>query len=198
MQSSEVRRGRPRNSGRRKEELLEKLERIFLRHGFRSITIDYLATELRCSKKTLYNIAPSKEEIFLVVMDKWLSEIRRKGWQQASGQQVPRDRIQAFLHPGIEGVVDTTQSFWADVESYMPAKSMLTMHQRDRMHSIVDMIQVGIEDGSFHKVHPYLIAEVLLSAILRFDSPDFLESSGLSIGEAFQELYDVVFRGIEI
>lgn len=197
VKEAKGRRGRPKNGGQRREEVLSALEYMFLQGGFRSHTVDGLSNKLSCSKRTLYNIAPSKEELFLFVMDSWLQRIRRAGWQGALSSTSPRKRIEEFLQPGITETANTTQTFWADVESYLPAKKMLAMHQRERIHSLEDMIQEGIDDGSFHSVHPYLIAEVLLSAILRFDSPEFLKSSGLKMSEAFRELYDVVFRGIE-
>lgn len=192
-----VPRGRPKSGVKRQQQLLSELQLIFLKDGFRAHKVDDLAKKLSCSKRTLYTIAASKEELFLLSLDNWLHHIRRTGWQRALTATDPRKRIQEFLQPGIEETINTSRKFWVDIEDYAPAAKMLSQHQKERMHSLEDMIQEGIDDGYFVDVPPYLIAEILLSSILRFDSTDFQRSSGLSISEAFDKLYQVVFRGIE-
>lgn len=47
---------------RRQEQVLDGLEEIFREEGFRRLTIGELATRLRCSRSTLYAMAPTKEE----------------------------------------------------------------------------------------------------------------------------------------
>src|SRR5213076_1897274 len=47
----------------RQRALLADLEALFLAEGFAAFTLDDLAGRLRCSKSTLYALAPSKEQL---------------------------------------------------------------------------------------------------------------------------------------
>ena len=50
----------PGRRTRRQSELLDRLLVLFLEQGFSRFTLDDLAAELRCSKTTLYALAPSR------------------------------------------------------------------------------------------------------------------------------------------
>ena len=182
----------------RREEIRNGLEKIFLREGFRDLTIDRLAKRLRCSNRTLYEIAPSKEEMFLLILDRWLERIRHLGWQGALEHTDPIKRIEAFLDPGVSETREASADFVEDVRSYLPAKQMLARHQEERMKFLEDIVSDGIKRGSFRSVHPYLVAEVLLSAVTRIDELDFQSRSGLTFSEAFAELYELLLHGLVV
>ena len=182
----------------RREEIRNQLEQIFLREGFRELTIDRLAKRLKCSNRTLYEIAPSKEEMFLFILNRLLERIRHLGWRGALQHTEPIKRIEAFLHPGVSETRNAGADFVEDVRSYLPAKQMLARHQEERMRFLEDIVSDGIERGSFRKLHPYLVAEILLSAVTRIDELDFQSRSGLTFSEAFSELYELVLHGIVV
>ena len=52
----------------RQRALLSELEALFLSEGFSQFTLDDLAARLRCSKSTLYALAPSKEQLAVKVV----------------------------------------------------------------------------------------------------------------------------------
>lgn len=181
---------------RRREKMRAELEAIFLKEGFRDLTIGKLAKRLRCSNRTLYEIAPSKEEMFLQVLDNWLERIRHLGWRGALENQDPVERLQAFLDPGVSETKLASAKFVEDVRSYLPAKQMLARHQEERMHFLEEIVAEGINKGAFKPVHPYLVAEVLLSAVSRIDEIDYEERAGLSFSVAFNELYELLLHGL--
>ena len=186
------------SGGDRRKQIRDELEKIFLREGFRDLTIDSLAKRLRCSNRTLYEIAPSKEEMFLLILNRWLERIRHLGWQGALEHTDPITRIQAFLEPGVSESREASAKFVEDVRSYLPAKQMLARHQEERMEFLEDVVSDGIKRGSFRKVHAYLVTEVLLSAVTRIDELDFQYRAGLTFSEAFRELYDLLLHGLVV
>ena len=187
----------PRHSRtQRREQLHVKLESIFLREGFRDLTIDSLAKRLHCSNRTLYEIAPSKEEMLLLVVDRWLGRIRHLGRQAVLEINDPVQRLEAFLDPGVSETKQASAEFMEDVRSYLPAKQMLACHQQERMRFLEDTVADGIASGGFKDVHPYLVAEVLLSAVTRIDELDFKGRAGLSFSVALEELYELLLHGL--
>jgi len=59
-----------------KADMLERLGELFFRGGFRGITMDRIARDLRVSKKTLYRFFPSKEDMVLSVATLFTSRLR--------------------------------------------------------------------------------------------------------------------------
>ena len=182
--------------GERHDAILAELEDIFLVEGFRDVNVSELASRLRCSKRTLYEIAPSKQELFLLVMDRWLRRIRHLGWQSALKESDPRKRFEVFLKPGIAESKKATKRFVADVNSFAPALSMLRKHQSERTEFLAELIEDGIKRGYFRPLHARMVAEVYLISISRVNEPDFLESVGVSFSEAFAELSELLLKGL--
>ena len=60
---SSATRPRIRRGAARREELLDELMELLLTEGFAGFTLDDLAARLRCSKRTLYALAASKEQL---------------------------------------------------------------------------------------------------------------------------------------
>ena len=181
---------------RDRDGLLDALESRFLARGFRATTIGDLASELRCSRRTLYEIAPSKEALFVLVMGRWLERVRRLGWQGALAHPEPRERIEAFLRPGVTETAKASAVFLADVQDFEPARALLAGHQRERVRFLRDMVVDGMEKGSFRPLHAHLVAETMFLAITRINDPAFLAEARLSFSAAFAELYELLLHGL--
>ena len=69
---------------RRQRDLLDGLQALFLAEGFRYLSLDVLAARLRCSKTTLYALAPSKEQLAVAVVTHYF-----KGRPSASRRRSP-------------------------------------------------------------------------------------------------------------
>ena len=127
----------------RRDEIIAGLEEIFLKEGFRQVRIEELASRLRCSRQTLYRLAPSKGELFLLVLDRFLARIREEGMEAASSDAEPGERIEAFLRPGIANTLNASRRFTEDVEGFEPGRRLLADHQRER---IAQLRQVRCKD----------------------------------------------------
>ena len=182
--------------GDRQHQILEQLEKIFLAEGFRDLTGDDLAARLKCSKRSLYQIAPSKQELFLLVLEQFLERIRRKGNRGVLEHEDPEKRLAAYMEPGIAETRLVSRRFVEDVESFRPATLLLESHQKERMSTLRDIVEDGIRRGKFRKLNAGLVAETYLAGIAKIDDPDFLRRNGLSFSEAFAELFQVIAFGV--
>jgi len=180
----------------RQAEILDALEAIYLREGFRALGMGELAARLRCSRRTLYELAPTKPELFLLVLERFLSRIRALGEKRAAASTDPRERIAALLEPGISETRLAGEAFAADVAAYEPARRMLERHQRARMTQLRDVVEQGIAAGAFRGVHAELVAEVMLAAVGRASDPALLRRAGLSMSEAFAECARLLQQGL--
>ncbi|KCZ86073.1 Transcriptional regulator, TetR family protein [Hyphomonas adhaerens MHS-3] len=181
---------------RRREALLAEMESIFLEEGFAAVTVDGLAKRLKCSKRTLYEIAPTKQDIVLLVVERWLARVRRMGRIAALGQDGPQRRIFAYVRPGVTETKKASRKFLEDIQSFEPALLALKDHQKQRMEMLEEIIEDGISKGRFRKCHAHLFAEILLAAVNRINEPDCLDAAGVGFSEAFDELYDIILNGV--
>jgi len=180
----------------RRDELLERLTEIFLREGFRHVTVGELAQRLRCSRRALYELAPTKEGLFLLVVDDLLERIRRSGDDAARATADLPHRIEAYLSPGISETARASQFFTSDVAGFPAAKRLMEEHQRRRMEGLRGIIAEGVERGVFRGFDPHLVAEVFALAYRRATDPDFLSGANLSMTEAYRELSQLLRHGL--
>jgi len=176
--------------------MLDALEPIVLAEGMRRTSVGELARRLRCSRRTLYELAATKTELFLLVVDRFLARIRRLGDQAARGHDHPGRRIEAFLEPGIREVSRTTNIFFADIAALPAANRLLVAHQHRRIDGLRRIIREGVHRRIFRGLHPHLVAEVLTLAYRRVSEPDFLAAADLSTTEAYAEVERLFLHGL--
>ncbi|HUL09602.1 MAG TPA: TetR/AcrR family transcriptional regulator [Candidatus Acidoferrum sp.] len=91
-------RGRPLqiSEGERRRRLIAAAERVFLDAGYGDATMDDVARKARMSKKTLYQLFPTKEQLFAAVMasrdDGLIAAI-----EVDDGARSPREALESFL-----------------------------------------------------------------------------------------------------
>ena len=185
-----------RSRSARREEIREKLEPIFLQEGFRDLTIDSLAKRLSCSNRTLYSIAPSKEEMFLLVIGQCLDRALSAGLEGAAQHEDPVDRIVAYLRPRIVISGQCGLRCAADLQSYTPATNMVDNYRNQRLGFLEKIISSGIHEGSFRSVHPHIVAQIILSSLREFQRNFSEGCSEIPFDEATAELYDLVLHGL--
>lgn len=179
----------------KEEWMLDELETIFLREGFRGVTVEQLARHLRCSKRTIYTIAPSKEELFLRIFDRYLSRMREEASRNAKAAR-PEEAFVPYLQPAIDASRKLSATLMRDLISFAPANDMWERHQDERMAGLRGLIERCVDEGIFRTANPFLVAEVFAASLRRIREPKFLATSKLTYREAVTELYGLLLHGL--
>jgi AcrR family transcriptional regulator len=58
-----------------KDRILDLIERTFFENGFQKASIDFIASSIKMSKKTIYNYFRSKNELLLSLINRFISQI---------------------------------------------------------------------------------------------------------------------------
>lgn len=185
----------PRNAERR-EELLDALEEIFLKEGFRKVTIGELAARMRCSRRLFYEVAATKDRLFLVVLDRLLTRIRSLGDEASTAHSHAGDQIEAFLEPGFMETLNATANFFGDIDSLPAAKRMMDEHQASRAEGVRLIMQRGARGGELRRISPQLVSEIARAVSGRLKDPEFLRTANFSAGEAFRDWTDLLLHGL--
>ncbi|MBV9124075.1 MAG: TetR/AcrR family transcriptional regulator [Planctomycetes bacterium] len=88
--------GRPTDPGlrqRRQEEILDAAAGIFAQHGFPKTDLQLVADALQLAKGTLYRYFPSKEALFLAVVDRGMRRLHAAVEADCAGVEDPLERI---------------------------------------------------------------------------------------------------------
>lgn len=178
------------------EELLDRLEDIFVREGFRRVTIGELATRLRCSRRSLYEQAPGKNDLFVLVLDRILRRIDASGRAAAAATASFEERITAFIEPGIAELAGASHAFFADIASLPAARSRLAAHQENRKEQLEKLLASGMRSRAFRKVHPAVAARAMVAAYRAVTDATFLAGVDVTSAEATREVESLFLHGI--
>jgi AcrR family transcriptional regulator len=188
----------PAAPSRRAEQLLDELEEIFLAEGFHHLSIAELATRLRTSRRTFYELAPSRDELVLVVLDRILHRAGRQAHDQLDGIEDPLDRIEVFLAGTLPELRRMSVRFSEDLQRQPSAQRLYTDHLRYATGLVEQMVQEAIDVGRARAFDPYFVSQALDAIAERINEPDYRRASGMSVEETGQEVLRFFRAALEI
>ncbi len=177
-------------------ELLERLESIILREGFSGLTVGGIASRLRCSRRSIYELAPSKDELVLRVIGDFFVELRRAGVEASPPTLDPDERVFQYLRPAIAAAQRMSTALVNDIDAWEPSQALWQAHLRERVDGLRRIVEDGIRAGAFRGVHAHLVAETVFASVNRLREPDFYTVTNMTIAEAFQEYYAMLIAAL--
>jgi AcrR family transcriptional regulator len=186
-----------RELSRRQTEVLDTIQAVFLREGLRPVRIGQLAEEAHCSRSTLYELAPTKEELFLLVLDRLIRGVRQQGMDAIERNADPVERLRAGLSAGALGLSPLGPTFMEAVREYPPAMLLFESHSADVRTNLERLTQDAVDAGRFRQVDVRVVAEALLAIIDRLASPEFVRRTGIEPSRAIGEAFNLLIDGIQ-
>jgi len=195
-----------KEDGRKGADPKSALERIvagarshFFAHGFRGVTMEYLAGELGMSKKTLYANFSSKTALLEAVIHDKFREVETDLDQITSGKS---SDFPAALHSLLECVQRHTGEiqppFIRDIRREAPEifKLVETLRRERIQRHFGKLLNQGRHAGLIRKDVPVnLIIEILLGAVQGIMNPLKMEELGLTPKTGFLSIIKVVLEG---
>ncbi|MER5671918.1 TetR/AcrR family transcriptional regulator [Pseudonocardia alni] len=193
----------PRRSPRRRqvdtarmEELLTQLEQIVLAEGFTAVTMDDLAQRLGCSKATLYSVAGTKDQLVQTVTRRFFQQAAAQIEAAVAAETDPRVRIRTYLTGVGTAMRRNSPAFYDDMVSYEPTARIYRKNSDTAARRVHELITAGIRSGAFRDVNGTFAARLVAVAIDSVQSGVLLEGSGLTAGDAFSQLGDLLLDGL--
>ena len=183
-----------RRLGRRHQEVLDHLERHLLAGGFADATISDLAALAGCSRRTLYDLAPSKDQLVLVVIDRYLHKKGRAALAAIDHDGSYDRRIRTYLSGGVTFAWENRLA--DDLADHSPARRLVDHHYRFVMTVVERLVAKGIEAGEFREVDPAVVAATITGATLYIDEPDMVERLGLDASDLLEQILDLVLPSL--
>lgn len=184
-----------RRLGPRHREVLDQLERLFLSQGFAAFTVRELAAGVGCSRRTLYELAPSKDELVLVVLDRFLHRIGRAALAEIDPTDEIIDQIRRYVAGGFE-LQRLATVFAEDLADDPAARRLLDRHFRYVMTVVERLVIEGIERRELRDVTPSVVAGAIAGSSLYMTQPEVTADIGLDKSRASEEMLDYLLASL--
>lgn len=179
----------------RQREILDQLGSLF-RDGFADLTMAALASRLGCSLRTLYGLAPTRDELVLTVVDRYLWEVGREAMAAIDPAAPPLDALRAYLSAATVAVAKTSEGYARDL-SAMPAAQRRNNAHADYVVAVTrTLLDLAVERGEVGDVDTAAVARVLATVGQDFIRPEVLATLRSSPKAAADEVVDIILRGL--
>jgi len=180
----------------RQLELLDELEQRILREGLADLTMAEISALMGCSLRTLYAIAPSKEELLLTVADRRLHRIGRRAVEALDASMSPLDALRAYLQIANEAVQPEAAILSADVAKVVGAGRLIDGHEGYLTSVAQNLLDRAVAAGDIAPVDTAAIAHVLAGLGREFARPDVAAIVQASPKKTADAVADLIFAGL--
>ena len=180
----------------RHDTLLNRAAEIVLAEGFTSITVDELARRLKCSKSTLYGVAATKELLVIAVTKRFFERATRQIETEVGSIADPGNRIIAYLKGVGSAMSDLSASFYQDMVTYPPTAEIYDINSAAAARRVRELIEDGVEQGRLRDIDARFAGHVIAWNIQGIQSGRLQAASGLSAGQAYLNLGDLLLKGL--
>jgi AcrR family transcriptional regulator len=176
--------------------LRDRLVDLVLAQGFRHLTVDQVAAELSCSKRTLYALAASKEQLAVLAVRHFFKRSTDQVEAAIARTRTPARRVTRYLEAVAEALRPASRAFRDDVASFRPAAEIYEQNTLTAARRVRELIDEGTRAGAFRQVPADFVSEVVTATMRRITSGEITSATGLSDAEAYSELARLVVAAV--
>lgn len=188
-------RARERALTDRQRDVLDQLGHMF-DEGFADLTMAEIAARLNCSLRTLYALAPSRDELVLIVVDRNLWKVGRAARDAIGPDLAPLDALRAYLEGATVAVGGMTEAFSRDLAAVPAAQQLSDDHNEYLFEVARTLLDLATERGDIVGVDTASVARVLAGLGTFLSRPSVISTLRSSPKEAADEVVDLVLRGL--
>jgi AcrR family transcriptional regulator len=183
--------------------ILETANRLFSTNGYDATGVSEICQAADVSKGAFYHHFPSKQALFLAVMENWLVGLERGfNLTRQETTTIPNALYQmAEIAGGIFQTADVSMSifleFW--VQAYRDPviwHSAVAPYRRYQDY-FAQMIQEGIDQGSLRPVDPYQVSRTLVSLSLGLLMQALFDAKSIDWQKEARESVALIMQGLE-
>jgi AcrR family transcriptional regulator len=181
----------------RQRELLDELEELVVAEGLAELTMAEIAAQVNCSLRTLYGIAPSRDELVLAVVDRRLRRIGRRAMESLDASLSPLAALRAYLQAANHAVQPEAVTFSRDFANVPGAQRLLDAHEDYVMAVTRSLIDRAVKEGDIAPVDSAAVAHVLGGLGREFARPGLADVTAASPKVAADALTEIILRGLQ-
>jgi AcrR family transcriptional regulator len=189
----------PARASKGHRHVIAAARREFFVHGFKRVSMDDLAADLRMSKKTLYACFPSKSSLVEAVLKDKFKEVEADFSRLASEHSPDMEEaIHRFLQHLQRHTAEIHPPFVRDLGRETPDLFRIVEHRRRKLirGHVAALFNKGRKAGLIRKDIPlYLLIEILLGVVESVMVPSKLSELGLTLEKGYSTIIRVILEG---
>lgn len=179
----------------RQRELLDQLSELFA-DGFAHLTMADLAAALNCSLRTLYGLAPSRDDLVLLVVDRNLWSVGRAATAAIDPDLGPLEAIRSYLNAANVAVENTTPGFAHDCAANQATLELNRSHSAYLIAVTRELIDMAVETGELEPLDSAAVAHVIAGMGASLAGPEVLVTLSTTPTQAANAMVDVILAGL--
>ncbi|WP_219414309.1 TetR/AcrR family transcriptional regulator [Pseudonocardia nigra] len=180
----------------RRIQLFDELVALLLAEGFSQFTLDDLAARLHCSKRTLYALAGSKEQLVRAAVVHFFRGATERVEAALSATDTAADRVGRYLRAVATELGPVSARFFDDVAAFPPAAEVYERNTRAAARRVQQLVDEGVAAGAFRDVHTGFVADVVTAVMVRIQQRQVAAAIGLDDAEAYARLAELLLHGL--
>ncbi|WP_433274821.1 TetR/AcrR family transcriptional regulator [Pseudonocardia xinjiangensis] len=187
-----------RRGAARREQLFDELVGLLLAEGFAHLTLDDLAARLHCSKRTLYALAGSKEQLVRAAVVHFFRGATERVEAAVAAEGDPSRRVGRYLGAVAIELAPASARFVEDVAGFPPAAEVYARNTRAAARRVQQLVDEGVAAGAFRNVHTGFVADVVTSVMVRIQQRQVAAATGLDDADAYARLAELLLHGLGV
>jgi len=179
----------------RQREVLRQLDALF-RDGFAELTMAEIAARAGCSLRTLYALAPSRDELVLMVVDRQLWRIGGDAQRIIAEDMAPLDAVRGYLRAAHVAVGRATDAWSRDLATVPAVKALVDSHNEYLVDVTRTLLDAAVARGDIADVDTAAVARVLAGLGRSLADPDVARTLRSSPRQAADEVVDMLLQGL--
>ena len=176
-------------------EVIQNFENL-LEDGIANQTMSDIASNLRVSLRTLYEIAPSKEKLVISTIDRILTNIAKQALGSLKNIESSVDKLRTFTKIGNEAAGPRIQKYAVDLTRIKGADEMIRSHESAYIDHIKRLLEEAVEKDEIESVDTSAVAIMLGTVARIFSKKNHQEKLAASAEESANMISGLIIDGL--
>lgn len=169
---------------------------IFRSKGFK-FTMSEVAAATGISKKTIYKIFDSKEELLLAIADYGNDRIQERKREILSSSLETAEKIRSVIIALPEDYLDLDfRKFDELAEVYPAVYARVVLHIENGWEPIFALLEQGMQEGRIRRIHVQILRGIISATIQNYLASGELSRCEIRYSDALQEMISIIMDGI--
>ena len=181
---------------KRHYEITNDLEKM-LEKGIPNLTMSQIASNLKISLRTLYEIAPSKDQLIIMIMDNILKKLGRHALDSISNIESPLRKLEKYLYLVNQAVGPKFNTFFRDMQKIDGLEEVADYHANFITNMTEELLNQAIEMKEIQNIDSKAFS-ILLGGIGR----EFIKEKNKLIDSSPEEsansITSIILNGIKL